>query len=196
MGAMSPPRFFATQTAWRAWLEKNHAGAEALLVGFHKTKSAKKGLTYKQAVDEALCFGWIDAARKGGVLTWTIRFTPRRAKSIWSQVNIRRIEELKAAGVVHAAGLAAYEGRDPKLQNRYSFENRDTAFDAAAEKAFRADRKAWAAFEKMPPSYRLAATWWVMGAKRAETKGRRLATLIADSAAGRTVRHLTRTTAK
>ncbi len=189
---MSEPRFFRTQAEWRRWLDRNHASKSELVVGFHKTKSAEKGITYREALDEALCFGWIDAVRGGGDLTWTIRFTPRKAKSIWSQVNIRRIEELKAAGLVHPAGLAAYHGRDPKLQNRYSFENRGVAFDAASAKTFRADKTAWANFSAMPLSYRRPATWWVMSAKREETKVRRLATLIADSADGRKVRHLRR----
>lgn len=189
---MSEPRFFKTQGQWRAWLEKNHAKAGELLVGFHKAKSAEKGMTYKEAVDEALCFGWIDAVRGGGELTWTIRFTPRKAKSIWSQVNIKRVEELKAEGRVHATGLAAYTGRDPKLQNRYSFEVRNVAFDPASAKAFRANPKAWAYFSAMPLSYRRPATWWVMSAKRDETKVKRLKTLIADSSAGRKVKPLRR----
>ena len=188
---MSEPRFFASQKAWRAWLEKNHTKAKELVVGFHKTKSDKKGITYKQALDEALCFGWIDAIRRGGETTWTIRFTQRKTKSIWSQVNIRRMEELKAAGLVHPAGLVAYQNRDPKLQKRYSFENRDVTLAPEYEKRFRASRKAWANFGKMPPSYRRPAVWWVMSAKQEATRDRRLKALIADSAAGRRLRHLT-----
>ena len=188
---MSEPRFFASQKEWRAWLEKNHAEASEQVVGFYKAKSGKKGITHKQALDEALCFGWIDGRVGGGETTWTIRFTPRRARSIWSQVNIRRVEELKAAGLAHPAGLAAYDKRDPKLQNRYSGENRHIGLAPAYEKQFRADRKAWANFEKMAPSYRRPAIWWVMSAKQEETRQRRLATLIADSAAGRKVKSLT-----
>lgn len=188
---MTTPRFFKSQKEWRAWLEKNHAGATEQVVGFHKTKSAEKGITYKQALDEALCFGWIDAARKGGELTWSIRFTPRKAKSIWSQINIKRIEELKAAGLVRPSGLAAYEGRDPTLQKKYSFENRDATLAPAYAKKFRAEKKAWANFEKMPPSYRHPAIWWVVSAKQEATRERRLATLISDSAAARKVKHLT-----
>jgi uncharacterized protein YdeI (YjbR/CyaY-like superfamily) len=120
-----------------------------------------------------------------------VRFTPRKAKSIWSKVNIKRIEELQAAGLVHPAGLAAYENRDPKLQQLYSHENRDIALSSAYAKAFRANREAWANFEKMPPSYRRPAIWWVMSAKQESTQKRRLETLIADSAAGRRLRHLT-----
>ena len=188
---MSEPRFFKSRREWRAWLEKNHATATELLVGFHKAGSGNAGIAYKEALDEALCFGWIDAHRRGGETAWTIRFTPRAARSIWSQINIARMEELKAAGVVHAAGLAAYEQRDPKRQKRYSNENRDVALAPAYEKAFRADRNAWANFQNMAPSYRRPAIWWVMGAKQATTREHRLATLIADSAARRRVKHLT-----
>ena len=189
---MSEPRFFKSQSEWRKWLEKNHAKATEQVVGFHKANSDEKGITYKEAVDEALAFGWIDAVRKGGDLTWSIRFTPRKAKSIWSAVNIKRVAELKAEGRMHAAGLAAYEGRDLKLQKKYSFENPDARLSAADEKQFRADRKAWANFEKMPQSYKHPAVWWIVSAKQEATRERRLATLISDSAAGRKVKHLRR----
>ena len=189
---MSEPYFFKSQKEWRAWLLKNHAKATEQVVGFHKAGSDEKGITYKQALDEALAFGWIDAVRKGGDKTWSIRFTPRKARSIWSAVNIKRIAELKAAGVVHAAGLAAYEGRDLKLQKRYSFENPDAKLSPADTKRFRSNKKAWANFEKMPPSYKHPAVWWVVSAKQQATRERRLAALIADSAAGRRLKHLRR----
>jgi uncharacterized protein YdeI (YjbR/CyaY-like superfamily) len=189
---MAEPTFFATQEKWRAWLEKNHATQDELVVGFHKVGTGKGGLTYKQALDEALAFGWIDAVRGGGEGIWTIRFTPRKKKSIWSQVNNRRIGELTKLGRMHPAGIAAFEMRDPKLQNRYSFENKGAGFDPAEEKAFRGNKAAWAWFEKAAPSYRRPATWWVVSAKKPETRAKRLATLIEDSAAGRKVRHLTR----
>jgi uncharacterized protein YdeI (YjbR/CyaY-like superfamily) len=191
---MSDPKFFKSATVWRRWLEKNHDKADEIIVGFHKAASGKPSVTYGEARDEALCFGWIDGVRRGGETTWQIRFTPRRARSIWSAVNIKRVEELKAAGRMHAAGLAAYEGRDPEREKRYSFENRENAkLTRAEEKAFRAERKAWAYFSKMPPSYRRPAIWWVVSAKRDETRARRLATLIADSAAGRKIKPLTLT---
>ena len=189
---MNKPRFFKSQKEWRAWLQKNHACETELVIGFHKATSTEKGIAYKEAVDEALCFGWIDAVRRGGEHTWSIRFTPRKPRSIWSQVNIRRIEELKAEGRLHAAGLATYEGRDPRRQKKYSFENRDAALSPEDARRFRAEKKAWANFEKMPLSYRHPAVWWVVSAKRDETRKRRLATLIADSAAGRKVKHLRR----
>ena len=188
---MSAPRFFASQKAWRAWLLKNHATAKELVVGLHKVKSGKGGLAHKQAIDEALCFGWIDGVGKGGDTSWSIRFSPRKSKSIWSQVNIKRIEELKAAGMVHPAGVATYENRDPKYQKRYSHENPDAGLAPRYERVFRANKAGWANFGKMPPSYRRPAIWWVMSAKQEATRERRLQTLIADSAAGRRLRHLT-----
>ena len=191
MARVDEPRFFTSQKDWRAWLEKNHASKTEVIVGYHKGAAAKGGFHHKQAIDEALCFGWIDSVAKGGETTWSIRFTPRKTKSIWSDINIRRIEELKAAGLVHPAGLAAYENRDPKLQKKYSFENRDAKLAPAYKKAFKSDKAAWKNFEAMAPSYRHPAIWWVMSAKQEETRERRLKTLIADSAAGRKVKHLT-----
>jgi len=189
---MREARFFRSQGEWRAWLEKNHATKTEQWVGFHKVGAEKKGITYKQALDETLCFGWIDAVRRGGELTWSIRFTPRKKGSIWSAVNIRRVEELKAEGRVAPSGLAVYERRDPEKQKKYSFENRETVLAPAYETRFRADKKAWRWFEAMPRSYRHPAVWWVMSAKQEVTRERRLAALIADSAAGRRVKPLRR----
>jgi uncharacterized protein YdeI (YjbR/CyaY-like superfamily) len=193
---MTEPTFFKSAAAWRAWLAKHHDKAPDKLVGFHKAKSKQSGITYKEALDEALCFGWIDAVRRGGDSTWTIRFTPRRPKSIWSQINIKRIAELRAEGRLHEAGIAAFEARDPSRQNRYSYENKTAALSAGEEAAFRANRKAWENFSAMPPSYRRPATWWVVSAKREDTRAQRLQTLIADSLAGRRLKHLTPSTRK
>jgi uncharacterized protein YdeI (YjbR/CyaY-like superfamily) len=189
---MAKPTFFETQAEWRAWLEKNHAKAEELLVGFHKVASGKGGLTYKQALDEALCFGWIDAVRGGGEGHWTIRFTPRKPRSIWSQVNIKRANELIELGRMHPFGRKVFDSHDEKLTNRYSFENKNAAFSPEQEKTFRANKQAWAWFEQAPRSYRHPATWWVVSAKKPETQAKRLAELIADSAAGRKVKPLRR----
>jgi uncharacterized protein YdeI (YjbR/CyaY-like superfamily) len=176
------PRFFATPAAFRGWLEKNHRSAKELWVGFHKVHTGKPSLTWPQSVDEALCFGWIDGIRKSvDAGAYAIRFTPRREQSIWSAVNIRRVGELRERGLMSAAGLDAFARLDPKLTSRYSFENRNAAFDAVALEAFRAKKKAWAFFESQPPGYRRIATHWVMSAKRAETRERRLAQLIEDS---------------
>jgi uncharacterized protein YdeI (YjbR/CyaY-like superfamily) len=189
---MKTPHFFKSQAEWRTWLMKNHDKATEQLIGFHKVTSDEKGITYKEALDEALSFGWIDAIRFGGDKTWSIRFTPRKARSIWSAVNLKRAAELKAAGRMHAAGLAAYEGRDQKQQKKYSFENRDAKLSPADAKRFRAEKKAWANFGKMPPSYKHPAIWWIVSAKQEATRKRRLAALIADSAAGRKIKHLRR----
>jgi uncharacterized protein YdeI (YjbR/CyaY-like superfamily) len=125
-------RFFRTQAEWRRWLEKNHATATEQAVGFHKAVSGKKGISRKEALDEALCFGWIDGVtHRIDEHSWQIRFTPRKPRSIWSDVNIRRVEELKAAGTMAPAGLAAYERRAPRLQKRYSHENRHVVLDRA-----------------------------------------------------------------
>jgi uncharacterized protein YdeI (YjbR/CyaY-like superfamily) len=186
------PTFFPTPRDFRSWLAKHHASEGELWVGFYKKATGRASITWPESVDEALCFGWIDGVRRGGEATWTIRFTPRRPKSIWSAINIKRIEELKADGRLHPAGLAAYETRDPERQKRYSHENRTSAVLAPAEeRAFRANKKAWEYFSAMPPSYRRPAIWWVVSAKREETRTRRLQTLIADSAAGRKIKPLT-----
>ena len=193
---MAEPTFFKTASAWRKWLEKNHDKTTEKIIGFHKVNSAKTGITRQEALDEALCFGWIDGLTRGGDTTWQIRFSPRRSKSIWSQINIKRVEELKAEGRMHPAGLAAYEARDPKRQNRYSFENRNAALSAKDDKAFRANRQAWENFSAFPPSYRHPAIWWVVSAKKPETRERRLATLIDDSAAGRRIKQFISPTRK
>ena len=176
------PRFFAKPADFRRWLEKNHATASELWVGFHKVHTGKPSLTWPQSVDEALCFGWIDAIRRSlGDAAYVIRFAPRRAGSIWSVVNTRRVAELSKAGLMQPAGLAAFARRDPKRSGLYSFETSEVAFDAAAMKAFRARRPAWRFFQAQPPGYRHVATHWVMRAKRSETRERRLAQLIQDS---------------
>ena len=189
---MAKPRFFRSQAEWRAWLAKNHATATEQVVGFHKVATGRTGIAYKHALDEALCFGWIDAVRhRIDDNAWQIRFTPRKPRSVWSDVNIRRMEELKAEGHVAPAGVDAYEKRDPKRQKRYSGENRHVGLDPAYEKRFRANKPAWAWFEAKPWSYRHPAIWWVMSAVKEETRDRRLATLIADSEAGRPIKPLT-----
>jgi uncharacterized protein YdeI (YjbR/CyaY-like superfamily) len=187
---MSEPTFFKSAAEWRKWLEKNHKEATEKVVGFHKVDSGKSGITHREALDEALCFGWIDGVARGGEATWQIRFSPRRKRSIWSQVNIKRVGELIADGRMHSSGIAAFEARDPALQNRYSSENRNVGFSSAEERQFKANKQAWENFSAMPPSYRRPATWWVVSAKREETRARRLATLIEDSLAGRRIKQM------
>ena len=187
------PQLFRTPKELRAWYEANHDGRSELLVGFWKKATGKESVTYQEALDEALCYGWIDGVRHSlGEEAYTIRFTPRKARSIWSQVNIRRIAELEAAGRMHPSGHRTFEARDPKRQKQYSFENRDKGLSQAFEAELRANAKAWAFFEKQPRSYRHTAGFWVMSAKQEATQRRRLRTLIADSAQGMRVKPLTR----
>lgn len=190
------PLFFPTPADFRAWLEAHHASETELLVGFHKKGTGMPSITWPESVDEALCFGWIDGVRRSlGAESYTIRFTPRKARSFWSNVNIRRAGELTAAGRMTPAGLRAFEARSGERSGVYSFEQ--TGKDAVVltpemESRFRADAGAWEYFQSRPPWYRQTATWWVISAKKEETREKRLATLIADSAAGRPIRGLDR----
>jgi uncharacterized protein YdeI (YjbR/CyaY-like superfamily) len=182
------PTFFRTPDAFRRWLERHHAAKTELWVGFYKAASGRGGLTYTDALDEALCFGWIDGVRKRlDAEAFVQRFSPRTAKSYWSAVNTTRVLALKKAGRMHAAGLAAFERRDRATSGRYSFERAGAALPPADEKRFRANRKAWAYFEAEAPWYRRVVAHWVTSAKREETRQRRLDRLIADSAAGRRI---------
>jgi uncharacterized protein YdeI (YjbR/CyaY-like superfamily) len=187
----SDPVFFASPQEFRRWLEKHHAKETELWVGYHKTKTGKPSLTWPQSVDQALCYGWIDGLRKSlGEDAYMIRFSPRRAKSIWSAVNTKRAKELIAEGLMKPAGLEAFEAKDEKLTNKYSFERENAAFDPEHEKLFRKNKSAWKWFSEQPPGYRKLATFWVSDAKRPETRARRLAELIDDCAAGRRIRGL------
>jgi uncharacterized protein YdeI (YjbR/CyaY-like superfamily)/GNAT superfamily N-acetyltransferase len=185
--------FFASQPEFRQWLERNHDKARELLVGFHKRHSGKPSITWPQAVDEALCFGWIDGVRRSlGDSAYTIRFTPRKTRSIWSAVNIKRAKQLEELGLMNLRGLAVFRARDPESSGRYSYERQRARFNAAQQRAFRANKKAWAFFKTRPPWYQRTATWWVIQAKKEETQSRRLSILIAHSARSRTIPPLTR----
>jgi uncharacterized protein YdeI (YjbR/CyaY-like superfamily) len=185
------PRFFRSGEEFRSWLEKKHANAPEQWVGFYKKGSGKKGITYAEAVDEALCFGWIDGVTKSvDQARWMIRFTPRKRKSNWSAVNIKRFGELRASGRVALAGLEAFERRD-RTERKYSYEAPPKRLDPQYEKRFKADRRAWAFWEQAPPSYRKAAMFWVMSAAREETRERRLGVLIEHSGNGERVPPLT-----
>jgi uncharacterized protein YdeI (YjbR/CyaY-like superfamily) len=192
------PRFFATPDDFRAWLEEHHANASELMVGFHKKGSGRPSITWPEAVDQALCFGWIDGVRKSiDDASYMIRFSPRKARSIWSAVNVKRARELQDLGLMHPAGIAAVERRSEDRSGIYSHEQRDAVtLDKAFEQEFRANAQAWEYFQRQAPSYRKAAIWWVASAKKDETRRKRLATLIADSARGRTVPPLTRPAAR
>ena len=176
------PRFFRSQREFRAWLERNHDAKSEVWVGMHKKASSKKGITYREALDEALCFGWIDGkVRTIDELAYMQRFSPRTKRSPWSKINIKRFGELKKRGVVAPAGLAAFERRDRKPAG-YSYEEAARGFTGEHLKVFKKEKEAWAFFQAQPPGYRKMATFWVMSAKREETRERRLAQLIDDSA--------------
>jgi uncharacterized protein YdeI (YjbR/CyaY-like superfamily) len=192
---MSPmrPTFFATPSEFRAWLEEHHATAKELLVGFHKKGSGKPSITWPEAVDEALCFGWIDSVRKRiDDTSYSNRFTPRTVRSTWSAVNIKRAEDLIERGRMRPAGRKAFKARTVDQSAVYSYEQRAKAkLGGEFERQFRSNTRAWEFFRAQPPGYRTTATYWVVSAKREETRRRRLATLIDDSAHERTVRPLT-----
>ncbi len=178
--------YFPTAADLRAWFEEHHGTVDELWVGFYKKASGRPSVTYQEAVDEALCFGWIDGIRKSlDGESYTNRFTPRRPNSNWSQVNIRRVGELTAQGRMKPAGLKAFEERDPARSQQYSFENRPQALGEPYEATFRANPKAWEFFQAQAPGYRRTAIWWVVSARKEETRLRRLATLIEDSQNGR-----------
>jgi uncharacterized protein YdeI (YjbR/CyaY-like superfamily) len=183
------PTFFATPAKFRAWLEVNHADKTELLVGFYKKGSGHPSMTWPESVDEALCFGWIDGVRKSlGDDAYTIRFTPRKATSIWSAINVAKVAELTKLGKMRAPGERAFAARTAAKTGVYSFERSEAAkFTAAQEKEFRANRRAAAFFDEEPPWYRWVAIHWVISAKKEETRARRFAQLIADSAAGRRI---------
>jgi len=187
------PRFFAIPDDFRAWLEKYHASATELVVGFHKKHTGRASMTWTESVREALCYGWIDGIRRSlGDDSYTIRFTPRKPGSNWSSRNVRHVEELTREGRMAPAGLAAFEARRPDRTGVYSFERRQPArLEPAQERHFRTNKAAWKFFESQPPSYRKTAVHWVVSAKREETRSRRLAQLIEDSAAGRRLAQLT-----
>lgn len=181
--------FFATAAQFRRWLAKHHATERELLVGFYKKASGTPGISYKEAVDEALCFGWIDGIKKRvDESRYTHRFTPRKAGSTWSLINTTRVRELIVLERVATPGLEAFERRDPKKTGIYSFEKRPAAFDAALERAFRKQAAAWTFFRAQPPGYQRLLTYWVMSAKQQETRERRLAALVKSSAEGKRFR--------
>ncbi len=186
-------KFFARAAEFRRWLAKNHARVDELWVGLYVKSSNRPSITWPEAVDEALCFGWIDGIRKKvDVPSYTIRFTPRRAKGIWSNRNIQRVRELTERGLMQPSGLKAFEARKRDRSGIYSFEQRHHILDPSYERKLKANKLAWAFFRARPPWYRRTASHWIMSAKKEETRLRRLATLIVDSARGRTIAPLTR----
>jgi uncharacterized protein YdeI (YjbR/CyaY-like superfamily) len=184
----SAPTFFATAAAFRRWLAKHHRSETELWVGYHKKATGEPSMTWAESVEQALCFGWIDGLRKSlGERSYMIRFTPRKERSPWSLVNVRTVNRLIAEGLMEPAGMAAFERRSVERVGPYSFENKDVTLDEAHEREFKKDRAAWRFFESQPPGYRRTAAWYVVSAKKEETRQKRLARLIADSGAGRRI---------
>ncbi len=191
--AQAKPTFFATPADFRRWLEKHHATEAELLVGFYKKGTGKPSITWPESVDEALCFGWIDGIRRSlSEDAYTIRFTPRQARSNWSAVNVKRVAELTKEGRMRPAGLRAFEQRAPEKTGIYAYENKHLAeLNAAQERRFRANKKAWTFFQARPEGYRKTAIWWVVSAKLEETRTRRLEQLIERSEKGEPIGVLT-----
>lgn len=180
------PKHFKSAAEFRAWLDTHHAQATELWVGFYKKASGRGGLSYEEAVEEALCFGWIDGIKKRvDELSYCHRFTPRKLRSVWSRLNIERIRRLKRAGRMKPAGLKAFAARAANRSGLYSFENAPRELSAEERKVFRADAEAWNFFQQQPPGYRRVSVWWIHGAKRPETRARRLQALIEDARRGR-----------
>lgn len=183
--------FFKTPADFRNWLKKNHAKKAEAWVGFYKTSSGKKSITWPESVDQALCFGWIDGLRKGiDEESYKIRFTPRKKSSIWSAVNLKKMEELKKSGLMQEAGLKIFNERNEKNEKKYSFEQQEIKLDTSYEKKFKSGKEAWKWFSSSAASYQKAAIWWVMQAKQESTRLRRLETLIKDSANGERIKEM------
>ncbi len=186
------PTFFPSPSHWHAWLEKHHETHDELLVGLHKKDSGKPSITWPEAVDGSLCFGWIDGVRRSlNETSYVIRFTPRRPRSVWSAINITRVAELTELGLMRPAGVQAFQKRTGNRSEIYAYEQRMGAkLSSAHEKTFRANKRAWKFFQAQPPWYQRTASWWVISAKKEETRLKRLARLIEDSEQGRTIREL------
>jgi len=192
------PTFFPTPADFRAWFESHHDKFRELLVGFYKKDSGKSSITWPESVQVALCFGWIDGVRKSlGETSYMIRFTPRKPASTWSAINIRFVQELTKKGLMHPAGLKAFAARAAKKSAIYSYEQRKTAqFTREQAKEFRANKAAWEFFRSQPPWYQRVCTYWVITAKKEETRLKRLSTLIENSRNRRSMRQLAPTKKK
>ena len=191
---MTDAVFFTTPAELRAWFEANHDTAPELFVGYWKKHTGKQGVSHTEAIEQALCFGWIDSiGRRIDEDRHQVRFTPRRRSSVWSSVNVAAVARLSEQGLMHPAGVRAFEQRRHDQVASYSYEQpADVALEPDQQARLEADPAAWEWFSAQGASYRKAAVHWVVSAKRAETRERRLAQLITDSAAGRRVPPLVR----
>ncbi|MDP9270926.1 MAG: YdeI/OmpD-associated family protein [Chloroflexota bacterium] len=184
-------KVFASAAEFRRWLETNHATEREAWIGYYRKGVPKRSISYPEAVEEALCFGWIDGIgyRIDDEVTAN-RFTPRTKRSTWSAVNVRKVGELRAVGRMHPAGMAAFEARTADNTGIYSYENRPPDLPETYLRRLKADVAAWRYWQAQTPGYRRGATWWVVSAKQEATRERRLATLIEDSAASRMIKPL------
>ena len=181
-------RFLSSPDELRDWFDANHATATELWLGHHRKSTGRPTIAWSDAVDEALCVGWIDGVRYSlDDERFAQRFTPRRKGSNWSAINVQKVAELTKQGRMRAAGLAAFEARTPERTGVYSYEREAATLTVDEEERFRADAAAWSDWQRRSPSYRRAVTYWVVSAKRAETRVRRLDQLMEASAAGRLV---------
>jgi uncharacterized protein YdeI (YjbR/CyaY-like superfamily) len=182
------PTFFETPAHFRAWLQKHHRTADELWVGYWKKHTGRASITWQESVDEALCFGWIDGIRKSiDADSYANRFTPRRPGSFWSATNTKRAQELIRCKRMRAAGKKAFEARDAAWTAAHHAVRDNPRLDKAREAAFRAKRTAWEFFQAQPPGYRRLAIWWILSAKREETRTRRFDQLLAISSARRRI---------
>jgi uncharacterized protein YdeI (YjbR/CyaY-like superfamily) len=179
------PTFFPTPAAFRTWLEEHHAHADALWVGYYKVGSGKPSITWPESVDEALCFGWIDGVRKSvDEFSYTIRFTARKPGSIWSSINIKRAQGLIERGLMQPAGLKAYEARKENKSGIYSYEQRSVDLPEPYNGLLKANEAAWRFFQTQPAYYRKAVSWWIISARKEETRLKRLEKLMTHSVRG------------
>jgi len=185
------PTFFKSPSDFRKWLEKNHATRRELLVGYYKKASGKPSMTWAESVDQALCFGWIDGLRKSfDDISYTIRFTPRKPHSVWSAINIKRAQDLASQGLIRPAGLKAFEARQENRSGIYSYEQRTASLPEPYDGILKKNRAAWTFFQVQPPGYRKLASWWVVSAKKEETRLRRLGELVELMSQRRSLREL------
>jgi uncharacterized protein YdeI (YjbR/CyaY-like superfamily) len=183
---MASPRFFPSQQAFRKWLEENYDKRSELIVGFYKVGTGKPSMTWSESVDQALCFGWIDGVRRGlDDESYVIRFTPRRPKSVWSAINIRKVEDLKEKGLMLPAGIEAFEKREENRSAIYSYEKPPEQLSTELARHFRKEKEAWSFFQKQPKGYRRLCVHYVMSAKQEKTRISRLEKLILASRAKR-----------
>lgn len=180
--------FFSSAAEFREWLSKHHQTDKELIVGFYKLNTDKPSMTWSESVDQALCYGWIDGVRRTiDAESYSIRFTPRRVNSIWSDINIKKIETLTAQGLMQEAGLLIFNKRKPEKSSIYSFELKSQALNEEYENLFKANDKAWSYFENLAPSYRKRIVLWIMSAKQKATQLSRLQKAISESEKGNRV---------